>query len=151
MSNKPTPTRPITENEKLLREKFYVSITAQSDLMDKLSEHLLTLELAIPGLYATVLKLIAGDKATVTANATFYVTFACWLLALALTLVALTPRNWTVDPTVLRQDPAKMDKEGLGIEDFFEKSAQHKRILLIVSSVLFFLGIFFAAFTTFTI
>ncbi len=62
MANKPTSTRPLNDNEKLLREKFHESIVAQSDLMDKLSERLLTLELAIPGLYATALKLISGDK-----------------------------------------------------------------------------------------
>jgi hypothetical protein len=145
MSNKPISTRPITDNEKLLREKFHENITAQSELMDKLSERLLTLELAIPGLYATVLKLVAGDKAIVSVNAAFYVTFACWLLALGLTLLALIPRKWVVDPTLLKQDPQKM-AEGLGIEDFFEKSAQYKRRLVIASSVLFFAGIVSAAF-----
>lgn len=147
MSDKPIPTRPITEGERLLREKFYVSITAQSDLLDKLGERLLTLELAIPGLYGAVLKLVAGDKAIAVVNAAFYITFGCWLLALALTLAVLMPQKWKVDSTVLRQDPARMAEEGLGIEDFFERSAQHKQRLLAVSSVLFFVGIFSAAFT----
>ena len=147
MSDKPISTRPITENEKMLREKFYLSLVAQSDLMDKLSERLLTLELAIPGLYAGMLKLVAGDKATATVNTAFYITFACWLLALTLTLAALMPRKWRVDPTIFRQDPVRMAQEGLGIEDFFEKSAQYKRGLLIASSMLFFTGIFSATFT----
>ena len=146
MNNSPIPTRPVNENEKLLREKFYKSITGQSDLMDKLSGRLLTLELAIPGLYATVVKLIGGDTATVSRNAAFYGTFACWLLALILTLVALIPKKWTVDPTLLKQDPKKYS-EGLGIEDFFAKSAQYKRCLIIASSILFFVGIFSAALT----
>jgi DNA-binding ferritin-like protein len=80
-----------------MREKFYESLTAQSDLMDKLAERLLTLEPAIPGLYATVLKLVSGEKATAILNAAFYVTFACWLAALIVTLVALTPKKWVVD------------------------------------------------------
>jgi hypothetical protein len=147
MSDKPIPVRPLTDNEKLLREKFYVSITVQSDLMDKLSERLLTLELAIPSLYAAVIKLISGDSATAVLNAAFYITFGCWLLALALTLLALIPKKWKVNPTILRQDPARMADEGLGMEDFFERSAQYKRKLLIASSVLFFAGIFSAAFT----
>jgi hypothetical protein len=147
MSDKSISIRPLTENEKLLREKLYVSITSQSDLIDKLSERLLTLELAIPGLYATVLKLVAGDKATMTVGTAFYITFACWLLALVFTLAALMPKRWKVDPNVLRQDPARMSEEGLGIEDYFEKSAQYKRGLLITSSVLFFAGVFSAAFT----
>lgn len=146
MPNTPLPTRPLTENEKLLREKFYESIAAQSDLMDKLSERLLTLELAIPGLYVTALKLVNGDKATVTVNAALYTTFACWLLALIFILMALTPKKWKVDPSILKQDPQKFD-EALGIEDFYEKSANYKRELVIASSVAFFIGIFSAMFT----
>jgi len=147
MSDKPIPVRPLTDNEKLLREKFYLSITAQSDLMDRLSERLLTLELAIPSLYAAALKLISGDSATATVNLAFYITFGCWLLALALTLTALIPKKWKVNPAVLRQNPAKMAGEGLGIEDFFERTARYKRSLLILSSLLFFAGVFSAFFT----
>ncbi|OIN92869.1 MAG: hypothetical protein COS37_02955 [Anaerolineae bacterium CG03_land_8_20_14_0_80_58_20] len=146
MSDKPISTRPLSDNEKLMRQKFYESIVAQSDLMDKLSERLLTLELAIPGLYATAVKLISGDKATITVNAAFYITFGCWLLALALTLAALTPKKWRVDPAILKQDPKKMS-DALGIEDFFERSANYKRGLVIASSILFFAGIFGAVFT----
>ena len=76
----PIPTRPISENEKLMRAKFDESVTAQSDLMDKLSGQLLTLELAIPGAYATILKLIGGDKAAVKINVAFYIAFACWFI-----------------------------------------------------------------------
>lgn len=146
MSNQPISTQPLSDNEKLMREKFYENITAQSDLMDKLSERLLTLELAIPGLYATALKLVSGNDATVIVNAAFYVTFACWLAALTLTLMALTPKKWVVDPAILKQDPKKFS-EGLGIEDFFERSALYKRRLVTASSVLFFVGIFSAVFT----
>ena len=147
MSDQPIPTAPVSDHVKLLREKFYESIAAQSDLVDKMSERLLTLELAIPGLYATVLKLVSGEKATVRLNPAFYVTFACWLAALVLTLIALTPKKWVVDPTVLKQVPQKFAQEGLGIEDFYEQSAVYKRRLMIASSVLFFVGIFSAAYT----
>jgi hypothetical protein len=146
MSDQTLSTRPLSENEILMRVKFYEGIVAQSDLMDKLSERLLTLELAIPGLYATVLKLVGGDTATVILNLAFYITFVCWLGALILTLIALTPKRWTVDPAILKQDPKKFS-EGLGIEDFFAQAAAHKRRLVVASSVLFFLGIFSAACT----
>ena len=146
MGDQPISTRPLSDNEKMMREKFYASIVAQSDLMDKLSERLLTLELAIPGLYATAVKLIKVDKATVAVNPALYLTFGCWLLALILTLIALTPKKWVVDPTILKQDPQRIS-EGLGIEDFFEKSAIYKRRLVTASSVLFFAGIFGAIFT----
>jgi hypothetical protein len=145
MANKPIPTRPLSENEDLLRKKFYESIAAQSDLMDKLAERLLTLELGIPGLFATVLKLTRGDSATLTINAALNLAFALWLLALILTLLALTPRKWTVDPSLLKQDPQKLSKS-LGIEDFFTQSALYKRRLLTLSSLLFFAGIFAAMF-----
>jgi hypothetical protein len=146
MNTSPISTRPILDHEKLLREKFYQNVTTQSDLMDKLSERLLTLELAIPGLFATVVKLMRGDKAMIAVNPAFYVTFICWLLALVLTLVALTPKEWKVDPTLLRQNPQKYS-EGIGIEDFFERSARYKRRLIAASSILFFAGIIAAAFT----
>lgn len=147
MSTKPIAVRPLGDDEKLLREKFYQAIVSQNDLLDKWGERLLTLELAVPSLYAAVLKLVAGADATMTVNTALYVTFGFWLLALALTLFALFPKKWKVDPTILKQDPTRMAQDGLGIEDFFEKSAQHKRGLLIAASLLFFVGVFSAIFT----
>jgi hypothetical protein len=146
MKDKPISTRPMNEYEKLMREKFYESLTAQSGLMDKLSERLLTLELAIPGLYATFNQLIGGEKATVRLNPAFYITFICWFVALILTLIAMIPKKWAVDITLLRQDPKKIS-EVLGMEDYFEQTALYKRRFLIASSILFFVGIFFAVFT----
>ena len=146
MANQPISTRPVSDNEQLLRQEFYESIAAQSDLMDKLSEKLLTLELAIPGLFATVLKLTRGEDARLTINNALNLAFACWLIALILTLIALTPKKWIVDVTVLKQDPAKFS-EGLGIEDYFEQSSLYKRRLVIASSLLFFIGTVSATFT----
>lgn len=146
MPNKPIPTRPVSDNEKLLRQKFYESIADQSNLMDKLSERLLTLELGIPGLFATVLKLTRGEDATLPINLALNLAFIFWLVALILTLMALTPKKWTVDETILKQDPKKLS-EGLGLEDYFEQSALYKRRLVIASSILFFAGIFSAIFT----
>ena len=146
MSTPPISTRPLSDHEKTMRVKFYENITTQSELMDKLSGQLLTLELAIPGIYATMLKLVSGDKATIQLNNAFYLAFSAWFAALALTLIGLIPRKWKVDPAILKQDPQKFS-ESLGIEDFFEQSANYKRWLVIGSSVLFFAGIFCAAFT----
>lgn len=145
MADKPRPTRPVSENENLLRKKFYESVAVQSDLMDKLAERLLTLELGIPGLFATVLKLTRGADAVMTINAALNAAFALWLAALILTLLALTPRKWKVDVGLMKQDPKKYD-EALGIEDFFTQSALYKRRLLTASSLLFFAGIFAAMF-----
>ncbi len=146
MANKAISTRPLNDNEKLLREKFYESIVAQSDLMDKLSERLLTLELVIPGAYATALRLVHGDKATVTLSAVGYIAFGLWFVSLILILFALTPKKWNVDVSILKQDPTKFDQV-LGIEDFFEQSAIYKRRLINISSIFLFLGIVGAVLT----
>ena len=145
MTNPPLTTRPPDTYEEKIKEKYAESFANQSDLMDKLAQQLLVLELAIPGLYATVLKLISGDKATVPVNNMLYVTFGLWVVALGLTLMALMPREWKVNPDIMLQDPKSTTGE-LGIKDFFAKSARYKRNLLIVATILFFFGIAFAAF-----
>ena len=145
MTNPPLTTRPPDSYEEKIKEKYAESFANQSDLMDKLAQQLLALELAIPGLYATVLKLISGDKATVPVNNMLYVTFGLWVVALGLTLMALMPREWKVNPDIMLQDPKSTTGE-LGIKDFFAKSARYKRNLLIVATILFFFGIAFAAF-----
>lgn len=144
MSQQPLSTRPVNPGEKLLREKFAESVAGQSDLMDRLARQVITVELAVPGLYATVLKLTQGNEATVMAGFWFYATFLCWFLALALALIALIPRNWRVDPTKLKSDPAGNSTE-MGLQEFFHKSAQYKRRLLIPSILLFWIGILSAA------
>lgn len=146
MNNKPIPTRAPSSHEKILKDKFAESIANQSENMDKLGQQLITLELAIPGLYATVLKLISGDKAILTANKGLYITFACWFFALLLTLISLIPRKWKVNGNIMKQDPSTKNRE-LGIEDFFYKTAQHKRRFIITSGLLFFAGIVSAVFT----
>lgn len=146
MSEEIIATRPPNENDNLLRKKFYEDIAGQSERVDKLSTHLLTIELAIPGIYATVLKLMQGDKAVLGNTSTVQLTFGIWFIALILTLFALTPRKWLVNPNILNQDPKRMN-EGLGIEDYFLKSAIYKRRLAIASSLIFFAGIISAVFT----
>lgn len=138
-------TRPINENEDFLRRKFYETIVAQNELLDKISERLITLELAVPSLYVTILRLVRGDNEVLVINYALYTTFACWLVSLILTMMALFPRKWKVDLSIIRQDPDKF-KDGLGIEDFYEKSANYKRVLLVFASIIFFSGVFFILF-----
>jgi len=144
MSKTVLPTRPPTSSETTLRDKFAESIAGQSDLMDKLGQQLITLELAIPGLYATVLKFTRGDAATATRNQWLYLAFGCWFLALVLTLASLVPRHWRVDPDILRQDPAQKS-DVLGLEDFFYQSARYKCWWLIPACLFFLLGVLCAA------
>lgn len=145
MTDEPIPTHPLSSSDQVLRDKFAESIAAQSDLMDKLGQQLLTLELAIPGLYATVLKLLSGDDATLALTPALMFTFGCWFIALILTLLSLIPLSWNVDPHLMRQDPAARSDQGLGIEDFFRESAKYKRNLLIPACLIFFFGIVSAA------
>lgn len=133
-------SRPPTPGERALIEKFHERLADQSTLMDELARQMVTVELAVPGLFAAVLALLRGQDATLPAGPLVVVTFGCWLLALVLTFVALFPRNYRVDPTVLRRDPAAAG-DTLGVEDFFRKSAEYKRRLLVAAAVVFWLGI----------
>lgn len=145
MANPPLSTRPPNNREQLLRNKYFENVTNQSEHMDKLGTHLITLELAIPGIYATALKLVDGDKATLTATPMLLATFGCWFLALVCALGSLLPRKWIVDTTIIKQDPLETT-DVLGIEDFFYKTAQYKRRWLIGSSLFFFAGTLTAVF-----
>jgi hypothetical protein len=133
---------------KKLQEKFAETIAGQADLLDHLARQLIALELALPGLYATVLKLVSGDKATLTFSVILWFAFGLWLAALLLTLASLFPRKWVVDREIMQQDPKAKTRE-LGIEDFFKRSARYKRWLLLPACLLFFAGIVCAAIAIF--
>ena len=98
---------------------------------------MIAIELSIPGLYAMILKLFPGENGIEPGT---WIAFGCWLIALALTLISLIPRNYTVDPGILRRDPAH-PKADLGIQDFFLVSSRYKRGLITTAAVFFFAGI----------
>ena len=140
MSGKFLATRPTNSLEKKLIEKYAESFADQSELMDKLAQQLLTLELVIPGLYATALKLVAGDDATMSINALLIVSLGLWFAALVLTLLALSPREWKVNTTIMQQDPDSTSDE-LGIKEFFSRTARYKRNRLVPAAMILFAGI----------
>ena len=140
--------RPVSPGAAKLREKYYEQFATQSDRMDSLAAQLIKLELAVPGLYAALLKLIHGKDATLTPDGWLIATFICWFAALALTLYSLIPREWKVDPTVVKNNPTKSSPV-LGLEDFFRHSARHKRRLLIPATLLFWVGILCAVIAIF--
>ena len=142
---KTIPTQPISDNDNLLIKKFYEDVAAQSALMDSLAEKLITLELAIPGLYAVILKLMYGEDATLLLNWAFYLTFGCWFIALVLAFLAIWPKKWIVNPDIMVQKLKKY-KEGIGIEDYFVLSARRKKFFLIPSALFLFAGTIFAIF-----
>lgn len=134
-----------TDLEDLYQTKYVEAIAAQSELLDKLGYQLITLELAIPGLYAAVLKLTEGDKATVAVNGWFVATFGFWLVALALTLWAVLPRFYRVDTEIVDGGTT----ESIGIKQFFNESATFKRRRIVAAIVAFWLGILSAVFLLF--
>ena len=65
MDKNPIRTAPPSQQDYLLRDKLIEDIAGQSTRMDDLARQLITLELAIPGVFATALKLVAGDRGTI--------------------------------------------------------------------------------------
>ncbi|MGH8476604.1 MAG: hypothetical protein ACRER2_12670 [Methylococcales bacterium] len=121
------------KQDTLLRERFSNAIAEQSSLMDNLAKSLLTVELAIPGFYASILKLV-GCKESLALAWPVGIAFGCWLIALAATLYAVLPKAYEVDPEQIRNSPTS-------IESFFYHSARHKWRFLLVSIVFFIAGI----------
>ena len=142
-------TPPPTGDEEL-KKGFATAIVDQPKLLDELGKQLVTLNLAIPGLFATVMKLTSGEDAVIHLDSFFTWAFICWLIALILSLVSLTPRTWKVDRAIVRRQKAAIKDQPLSIEEFFMKSARHKRRLLIVASLCCFLGICLAGFSIFS-
>jgi len=116
--------------DKKIKEKFAEDIANQSKLMDDLAKLLISVELGTPALYATVLKLIGGESATVDNGFALALTFFLWFMALLLTFLAIFPKKHKVDSS-------RLDK----IEAFYHESAKHKAAWLGWSMVLFFAGI----------
>ncbi|MES9905401.1 MAG: hypothetical protein ABW168_22335 [Sedimenticola sp.] len=141
MNNQSISTRPPSPGEALLRERFTDEITGQPERLDALARQLLTLELAIPGLYATVLKLIQGKEATLTGGFSLYMTFGCWLFALLLTLIGLFPRRYAVDPSIIRRTEPAEEGQMMSVEAFFMESARYKYRLLGCAAAFFFAGV----------
>lgn len=129
---------PSSKYDETMLDSFAKDIAAQATRLDDLAKQLITLNLAIPGLYATVLKFISGDKALVNDPVLLLITFAAWLLALGFALVSLFPGRYRVDPDSTSD-----------IAEFFYHSAQRKRVLLSIASLCSFFGMCFAVFSLF--
>ena len=151
MSDPILKTRPTNQAEKTLRTRFADHVADQSDRMDKLAQQLITLELAVPALYATAVKLVHGEKATVAADGWLIGAFVVWSVALALTLASLIPRGWKVDPTLLEEDiTGEAQPSGaMSIGAYFHRSAVYKRRFLLPAIGLFWLGTILAVVTVF--
>jgi len=129
-------TKPLSTIEKKLQEKFAEDIANQGALMDSMGRQLLSLELAMVGIYATVLKLISGEGATMQGSVAIGISFFLWFMAVVATVLAIFPEKYEIDIT-------KMDE----IKGYFYKSAKRKATMLIGSVFLFFAGVGVSVFT----
>lgn len=124
---------PLSTVDKSLLEHFAKDVAGQATRLDDLAKQLITLNLAIPGIYAAILKFISGDKATLTDPTTLYITFGFWLFALGCALFSLLPKRHDIDPDDLT-----------AIHNYFSHSARRKLTLITLASVSSFAGICFA-------
>ena len=131
-------------------EKGFATITVeQPKLLDELGKQLVTLTLAIPGLFATILKLTSGDDTVLPLHPFVIWAFVCWFVALILSLASLMPRKWKVNRQIVRREEPAVKGQSLSIEEFFLKSALYKRWVLIAASIFCFIGISLAGLSIF--
>ena len=124
--------RPPNNEEEFIKEKYLESISKQPELMDNIAKQIITLELAIPGLYASALKLGSGKHSTVSLSSDIYCAFAYWLIALICIVVALIPRRYKIN----------ID-DHTAIRDSFFKTARYKLAWIVASITTFAAGLFF--------
>ncbi|NTU53736.1 MAG: hypothetical protein HGA97_08605, partial [Chlorobiaceae bacterium] len=125
------------------------AVVEQPKLLDELGRQMVTLCLAIPGLFATVLKLTGGDEAVLPASRLVFLAFGCWLVALILSLASLVPVTRKVDRQVPRRAQPAAKGQALSIEEFFTNSAKYKRRLLVAAALFSFAGIALTAASVF--
>ena len=134
-----------SKGDEELEKGLAMAVVEQPKLLDKLGRQMVTLCLAIPGLFATALKLTGGDDAVLPTNCLVFWAFGCWLVALLLSLASLVPVTRKVDRQVMRRAQPAAKGQVLSIEEFFTKSAIYKRRLLIAAALFCFAGIALAA------
>lgn len=130
--------QPLDRFDETLREGFAKALIEQATRLDELAKQLITLELAIPGLYAAVLKIVSGDTAKLHHSGLILFAFVCWLSALGFTFASLLPEKYKVDVNSLS-----------GMQRYFSQSAQRKFYWLIPAGFLCFFGICLVVFDIF--
>lgn len=136
-----------------LQESLNKDLVEQSNRLSETAKSLLTLQLAVPGIFAAILKMFEGSKATLVQADYFTTTliigaFLSWMLALGLTLSVLRPDPYRVNPLATsRKAEGKSEKEQtLGLLELYQQSAVRKFQRVTISSGLTFLGILLMVF-----
>ncbi len=128
----------LSKVDETLMESFAKDVAAQATRLDDLAKQLITLEIAVPGIYAAILKLVSGEKATLDNPQILLFAFIAWLLALGLTLASLLPQRYEID----------MDSF-TDIQHYFSSSARRKLWLLSLACMSSFFGICLAVLSMF--
>lgn len=132
-----------------LQEGFNKDFLGQSARLLDTAKSLLTLQIAIPGLYAALLKMFSGDDATILQSDYLGAlliagSFLFWLLGLGFSLFALKPDKYLVNPSVLSRTSVSEDAPDStfsGLFEMYQNSASRKYTLVVFSSVLTMLGL----------
>jgi hypothetical protein len=135
MDNKIHKSQLLSITDKKLQERFIEDITNQSRLMDDIGKIFITIELSIPSIYSMMIKLSFGDKYILSNENHIIFIFIFWFLSLAFTFLAIFPKKYKVNINRLDE-----------IENFYFKSAKTKINYLIISAILFFIGIMYSIF-----
>lgn len=127
-------TAPLSKMDETLLVKFAEDVAAQATRLDDLAKQLITLCIGIPGIYAAVLKLTAGETALMPRTDLTILAFLAWLIALGFSIIALLPGRQEVDPDSLTE-----------IRNYFSNSAGRKFLFLCCGCLCNFSGIVLAA------
>lgn len=151
-----------TKAEETLEESFYKDLAGQAERLDKFALELVKLQLAIPAIYAGIIKLLeVKETTTVAATAavktisavpdltTLLVIFIPWLLALGLSFLAVFPlQQYEVKANPIIEPLPDKPSGKIAINAYLHFSAQRKFRLLATSSLLTFFGVAFAIFSS---
>lgn len=130
--------------DKALQEQIIEDFSQQNQLLSDSAKTLLSLQIAIPTLFAALLKMQAGKDAMLNldsfSGSVFVIAaFLFWLLGLYLSLSALNPRHYRVDPHLLQ---APKDNPARDIYSFYQDSAAYKHGRIFWSSFAAVAGLF---------
>lgn len=136
LDGKPATTKP---SDQALLSAYYQEPVKQAERFADLAKELFKVELAIPGIYAAVLR-VAGMEQPPNHGAVG-VAFALWTVALGLTLRTIFPRKYEVLENVVRLGRPMPHRGPFSIEEYFQKSMQDKRRQSLWSILLFCAGV----------
>ncbi len=140
MQQEPLVGQPLSKpGDQALLDAYYQEPIKQVDRFTDLAKELFKVELAIPGIYAAVLRLVGRDQSA--NHSAVLIAFLFWLFAFLLTLRAIFPRRYKVLEDVVRSSRPTLGQEPMSIEEYFQRSTRDKQQLLLGSIFLFCIGI----------